>query len=110
MDTSSGWDLVVLGSGLFVEDVVLNLSRQFSSDMYFNNLQLVQNAVDWAAEDLDLLSIRARGSATRVLLPMQESTQTFWEVFNYAVALVALPRKPLAPALRRARSEPTLAA
>jgi len=57
---------------------------------YLNNLQLVQNAVAWSVEDLDLLSISARGTAARVLIDLDESQQSFWEVANYVMALVAL--------------------
>jgi hypothetical protein len=57
---------------------------------YQNSLQLAQNAVDWSVADLDLLGIRARGSATHVLKPLTESDRTMWEVINYALALIAL--------------------
>ena len=54
------------------------------------NLQFVQNMADWAVEDLDLLEIRSRGSQSRVLRPMGEGEQSFWELTNYAIALIAL--------------------
>lgn len=82
--------LLVLGSALFVEDVVLNLSQRLGSDQALNNLQLMQNSVDWSVEDLDLLAIRSRGTTTRTLLPYVENSQTFWEIANYVLALVAL--------------------
>jgi hypothetical protein len=59
-------------------------------DRYLNSLKLVQNCVAWATEDLDLLNIRARGTYARVLEPMGESEQSFWEGANYVVALIAL--------------------
>jgi ABC-2 type transport system permease protein len=82
--------LVVIGSAAFVDDFVLELSSRLSQDRYLNNLRFLQNAVDWTVEDLDLLTIRARGSATRVLLPMGEQGETFWEIVNYIVVLAAL--------------------
>lgn len=82
--------LVVIGSGEFVNDVVFNISSQFSGERVRNNLLFMQNAVDWSVEDLDLLSIRARGTQTRVLKPMNETEQSTWEFLNYAVALLAL--------------------
>ncbi len=82
--------LVVIGSTTFVEDSVLNLSSRLTQDRILNNLQFLQNVVDWSVEDLDLLSIRSRGSASRVLNPMAEGEQNTWEVVNYVVALVAL--------------------
>jgi len=44
--------------------------------------------VDWTVEDLDLLNIRARGTSSRVLLPLETNQQTYWEVANYILALL----------------------
>jgi ABC-2 type transport system permease protein len=82
--------LVVIGSAEFLDDFVLDLSSRITQDRYLNNLTFLQNAVDWSVEDLDLLSIRARGTYTRLLEPLEENDQTFWEVLNYIVALVAV--------------------
>jgi ABC-2 type transport system permease protein len=82
--------LVVVGSAEFLDDVVLNLSASLSSDQYLLNLQFVQNAVDWSVEDQDLLAIRSRGTYTRLLKPLKESEQSFWEVLNYGVALLSV--------------------
>lgn len=82
--------LVVIGSSEFVDDAVLEISQSLYSDRYLNNLTLVQNAVDWAVEDIDLLGIRSRGTYARLLKPMDEGERTLWEGLNYAVALIAL--------------------
>ncbi len=82
--------LIVIGSGEFVDDFVLNLSAQLIQDQVLNNLQFAQNTVDYAVEDTDLLSIRSRGTFTRLLDPLSESEQAGWEYGNYGVALVAL--------------------
>ncbi len=82
--------LVVVGSAEFVDDVVLDISQRLAGDRYLNNLQFVQNAVDWATEDEDLLSIRSRGTQARLLEPLEEGEPMLWEVANYAVALLAL--------------------
>lgn len=82
--------LVVIGSGEFLDDLVLRLSSQIVQDRVLNNLQLAQNAVDWSVEDTDLLEIRARGTYTRLLDPLTPEQQTTWEMGNYIVALVAL--------------------
>ncbi|GAB4399566.1 MAG: hypothetical protein OHK0052_23080 [Anaerolineales bacterium] len=82
--------LIVLGSAAFLDDFVLELSSRISQDRYRNNLLFAQNSVDWAVEDLDLLSIRARGSYTRLLRPLETREQTFWEALNYTLALAAL--------------------
>lgn len=82
--------LIVIGSGEFVDDFVLQLSSQLIQDQILNNLQFAQNAIDYSVEDTDLLAIRARGTFTRLLDPLDESEQSGWEYGNYGVALVAL--------------------
>jgi len=82
--------LVVFGSAAFLDDVVFQVSTTLSRDRYLNSLQLIQNAVAWCTEDMDLLTIRARGSTVRLLNPLSERTQTMWEIANYVVALAAL--------------------
>jgi ABC-2 type transport system permease protein len=82
--------LIVIGSAEFVDDIVFEISSRLTVDRYLNSLKLVQNAVAWSTEDLDLLNIRSRGTYARVLEPMTEREQSFWEGANYVVALVAL--------------------
>ncbi len=82
--------LVVIGSVEFLEDFALQLSANLSQDYYMNNLRLVQNAVNWAVEDEDLLAIRSRGSATHILRPLTEQQSTFWEVLSYLATLALL--------------------
>lgn len=99
--------LVVIGSNEFLNDIVLQLSSRLSQDRYLNNLQFAQNAVDWSVEDLDLLTIRARGTSTRLLRPLSENQRTLWEAGNYVVALLALAGLGLVWRARQ-RSEPPM--
>jgi len=82
--------LVVFGSAAFLDDIVFEISTNLSGERYLNSLKLMQNAVSWCTEDLDLLSIRARGTTARLLKPLTERSQSMWEVANYVVALLAL--------------------
>ncbi|MEA3308484.1 MAG: Gldg family protein [Chloroflexota bacterium] len=82
--------LVVIGSAEFLDDTVFEISSRLSGESYRNSLKLLQNAVAWATEDEDLLNIRARGTASRMLYPLGEGGQSFWEVGNYVLALVSL--------------------
>jgi ABC-2 type transport system permease protein len=82
--------LVVIGSGEFLNDIVFQLSSSLTRDRYLNSLQFLQNTVDWSVEDLDLLSIRSRGTSARVLEQLTLDEQWRWEVGNYVVAVVAL--------------------
>jgi ABC-2 type transport system permease protein len=98
--------LVVIGSGDFLNDDVFNISSQLAMDRYLNSLQLIQNTVDWAVEDLDLLNIRSRGSYARVLEPLTPSDQSTWEYANYGFALLALLAIGLWWATRRRAEQP----
>ncbi|MFZ5917765.1 MAG: Gldg family protein [Chloroflexota bacterium] len=82
--------LVVIGSAEFLDDFVLSISSALSQERYLHNLQLLQNAVDWAVEDEDLLSIRSRGTYARLLGNLEQSEQSFWEWLNYGLALLAV--------------------
>jgi ABC-2 type transport system permease protein len=108
--------LVVIGSSEFLDDLLLNLSRSLAADRFLLDLQFLQNAVDWAAEDVDLLSLRSGGIYTRLLDPLDESDvdllvveldkQTFWEVVNYGVALAMLVLIGVVSFLRRRAEAP----
>lgn len=82
--------LIVLGSAEFVNDNVYQISANFGGDRFFSNLQFVANAIDWFTEDVSLASIRSRGSAARILPPIDESAQNRWVFINYAVAIIGL--------------------
>ncbi|HSJ52809.1 MAG TPA: Gldg family protein, partial [Anaerolineae bacterium] len=98
--------LVVLGSVEFIDDAVLQLSQSLSADRYLQNLQLVQNAVDWAAEDEDLLAIRSRGTYARLLKEMDPGQESVWEVANYALVIVSLIVVGAVSYTRRRNEEP----
>nr|MBC7245683.1 Gldg family protein [Chloroflexota bacterium] len=98
--------LVVIGSAAFLDDIVFQLSSYLSQDRYLNSLKLMQNAVAWCTEDLDLLNIRARGTTARVLNPLSERAQSMWEGLNYAVALVALLGVAVVWNVRRKSEQP----
>jgi ABC-2 type transport system permease protein len=97
--------VVVFGSSSFATDELVGLSRQLGSDLALSNIQLVQNAVDWAMADTDLLAIRARSSASRVLT-VAESSRASWELVNYALAVLGLGLVIGVSWLRRQRVTP----
>jgi ABC-2 type transport system permease protein len=82
--------LVVVGSSEFVDDAVLQLTASLAGEQVLNNVQFVQNAVDWAVEDMDLLDLRSRGFATRLLVPLTATQQQFWELLTYFLVLGGL--------------------
>jgi ABC-2 type transport system permease protein len=101
--------VVVFGSSAFATDELIGLSRQLGSELGLSNLQLVHNAVDWAMADTDLLSIRARSSASRALTVSDDSRGS-WELLNYALAAIGLGLVIGVSWLRRRRIEPIVVA
>jgi len=98
--------LIVIGSTEFVDDIVFDISSSLTQDRYLNSLQLMQNCVAWSTEDLVLLNIRSRGTQTRVLAPLSEREQSFWEGANYLVALLGLVVVGIVWNSRRQNEEP----
>jgi ABC-2 type transport system permease protein len=98
--------LIVIGSNEFLDDVVFNISSTLGGDRYLNSLQFLRNAVSWATEDLDLLSIRSRGTSARILKPITEREQSLWEGANYMVALLALATIGIVWNIRSKREAP----
>ena len=98
--------LIVMGSSEFLDDLVFSISARMARERYLNSLKLVQNAVAWSTEDLDLLTIRSRGAFTRVLHPMSQREQSFWEGSNYLAALAALIVIALLGNYRRKNEQP----
>lgn len=82
--------LLVVGSGEFVDDSMLQLSSSLVGQQVLNNVQFVQNAVDWSLEDTDLLGLRTRGTYTRLLNPLTPADQQFWELLTYGLVLLGL--------------------
>lgn len=82
--------LVVFGSGEFLNDTIMRISSSLHGERSLNSLQALQNAVDWAVEDLDLLGIRSEGAVTRLLLPIDDAAQRAWEMVNYVVVALLL--------------------
>jgi len=85
-----GARLVVIGSSEFLDDLVFNLSSRLSGDRYLNSIKLLQNAIAWTTEDLDLLTIRTRGTSVRVLAPLDDRARSMAEAANYVLAFLAL--------------------
>jgi len=98
--------LVVVGSGEFVDDLILGISRSGGQDRYLNNLQFFQNLVDWAVQDEDLLRIRSRGAQARLLSPTTDERRAFIEGVNYAAALALLVALSLYGVFSRRRERP----
>lgn len=97
--------LVVVGSSSFVSDELLELSSQAGSDYVVNNVELVQNMIDWAVADTDLLAIRSRGSHTRIL-EIEEGARGKWEWANYGIMALALAVVVALTILRQRAQEP----
>ncbi len=81
--------LVIVGSSAFVSDEGVRLAQFAGSQRIQGNMRLIQNLVDWALVDVDLLSIRSRGNFTR-LLEVDSDAEGTWELINYLIAVISL--------------------
>lgn len=81
--------VVVIGSSAFASDELVDLLTQLDNQSGYNNLLFLQNAVDWAVRDTDMLGIRAQATRLPLLNLSPERART-WEYVNYGVALAAL--------------------
>lgn len=98
--------LVVLGSSEFVSDPMMVLSRGANGEVHRNNLQLLQNLVDWSLEDQDLLTIRSSGAFSRTIRPMTRDERLEAELITYFFVLFPLSIVGLIPIRRRASAVP----
>ena len=102
--------LVVVGSSDFVSDTVLAVSQQARSMGVENNLNFVQNILDWSTMDAELLSIRARSGTVRPLENVEVSERFGWEMKNYLIAFFGLAGVLLFMRFRRKAREVKLGA
>jgi ABC-2 type transport system permease protein len=101
-----GAQLFVLGSSEMVSDLLMQIAGGLTGEVHRSNYQLVQNLVDWAVEDTDLLSIRSSGAFAHTLRPMESGEARAWEIANYAFVVVALGVISTVPRRLRRRAKP----
>lgn len=82
--------IILFASNEFISDDVLKISGMVGGTQYLNSVQLVENSLDWSTQDRVLLAIRSRGHFARTLLPLSDSSKTWWEGLNYAIAFLGL--------------------
>ena len=99
--------VVVFGSSVFVTDALLQHAAQFEQELALSNLNLVHNAVDWATEDTDLLSIRSATAGSHSLT-IEPDAHTQWKIVNIMIAVILLTIAIAFPLLRRSRVQPVI--
>ena len=85
------------------------IASRLDPNLANEDLQLLQNTVDWSTEDASLLSIRASGATARVLEHLSQNQETGWEVGNYGFAVVMLALLAGIWQWRKRRRSPLLA-
>ncbi len=73
---------------------------------FTNNIQFVENLIDWSVEDMELLSIRTSGVFARTLRPIGPDEALRWEYGCYGFAAAALALVAWIPRRRRNRVRP----
>ena len=82
--------LIVFSSADFLSDQTLRLAASVSGQNELGALQVVENTLDWALEDPQLLTIRTRGQYVRTLIPLSRAQQRHYEYLLYASVLLGL--------------------
>jgi len=82
--------LLVVSSGSFASDTMLELVSQSLGTMYDGPVTFLQNAVSWSLEDPALLALRGHSRYARTLKPLTHQQQLIWEYANYGLALAGL--------------------
>lgn len=100
--------LVVVASTAMGSDFVMRLGDQFGAGgaIYRGNFQLLRNLIDWSLEDTDLLAIRGGGAFARTLVTLSDAQKSSWELFHYALVVVALAVIAIAARAGRRRTVP----
>ena len=98
--------LAVLATNEMVSDVLMQITSQFSGELHRGNVQLIENLIDWSAEDMELLSIRSSGVFARTLRPISSDEAQRWEYGCYAFAAGSLALVAWIPRQRRNRTRP----
>jgi ABC-2 type transport system permease protein len=90
LGTSPETRLVVIGNAEFLSDFVARALSQIDGGFFVENLRFLQNTIDWVGLDNDMLSIRARGAASRRLYTTGRSTEMMVEAVSYALPILSL--------------------
>ncbi len=102
--------IILFASNNFVSDLMLDLAASGLGTEYRKPIELIENTLDWSLEDRGLLEIRGRAHFSRVLDPLGQGGQVFWEYLNYGLAMLGLlliwlirRQQQMAKRLRQAR-------
>ncbi len=79
--------LIIFGSSAFFDDLVLAIIKE-TGGAYLANLQLLQNLVDLALEDPELLAIGSHERFARLLMPMERKDKIRCEFMQFLWAFV----------------------
>jgi ABC-2 type transport system permease protein len=101
--------LVVVGNAEFVSDLVARALGRQQGGFFTQNLEFVQNLIDWMNLDNDLVSIRTRAAVARPIKRIGKGADVTIEVVNYLIPLLALGAFGLARYWRRRRVAPLVA-
>jgi ABC-2 type transport system permease protein len=98
--------LIVVGDSAFLSDFVARTIGQVDGSFFVENLRFVENVIDWANLDSDMMAIRARGLVSRRLDRTTRSTEIAIEALSYVVTLLLLGALAMNVRWRRKNAAP----
>jgi ABC-2 type transport system permease protein len=101
--------LVVVANAEFLNDFVAQALGTFEGGFFTANLRFVENLIDWANLDSDMIHIRSRGTAARRIDRLATGAEVSIETANYIVPLGLLAVVGAVRFVRRRRTVPVVA-
>jgi ABC-2 type transport system permease protein len=90
LEASPETRLVVVGNAEFLSDFVARALGNLDGGFFLENLRFMENLIDWATQDNDMIAIRSRGVANRRLARTEKPQQVSIEVVNYLIPAALL--------------------
>jgi hypothetical protein len=101
--------MVVIGDAEFLSDFVARALGTDEGGFFAENLAYVQNLIDWATLDNDMIEIRSRAATVRRLPALEDRERASIELANYLAAVAMLAAVALWSVWRRKNAPPLIA-
>ena len=101
--------MIVIGNAEFLSDFVARALGTDEGGFFSENLAYVQNLIDWATLDNDMIEIRSRAATVRRLPALEDRERASIELANYLTAAAILIAVAVWSVWRRRNAPPLIA-